>query len=258
MKKRVLIFVQTSWLLLVAVMLFAQCRPEPQNAQGLNNCINGQGCINQQNGNGQGQGQNQTCDCIMNQFPSEALSVAETDALLKMREEEKLARDVYQYLYAQWQVQAFQNISQSEQRHMDAIGCLIQKYNLTDPVGNHAAGVFTDPALQTLYNDLIATGAQSLTAALTVGATIEDLDIDDLMDLSENDVDNADILAVFDQLTRGSRNHIRAFTQLLEQDGETYIPQYISADLYAEILNTPHEKGGGLCGKKGKGKGKNG
>ena len=53
------------------------------------------------------------------------LSQAEIDGLLYMREEEKLARDVYQALYAEWESPAFANIAVSEQQHMDSILALI-------------------------------------------------------------------------------------------------------------------------------------
>jgi hypothetical protein len=49
------------------------------------------------------------------------LSKQEEEAILYMREEEKLARDVYDFLYARWSVNPFGNIRRSEQRHMDIV-----------------------------------------------------------------------------------------------------------------------------------------
>jgi len=112
-----------------------------------------------------------------------------------MREEEKLARDVYQVLYQQWGHQVFANIFQSEQRHMDAVKALLDKYNLVDPVTDSRVGVFTAPEMQTLYDSLITEGRTSLVAAFNVGATIEDLDIKDLYELLEK-TDNDDIKMV--------------------------------------------------------------
>ena len=51
-----------------------------------------------------------------------------------IREEEKLARDVYITLGEQWGLPIFASIAESEQRHMDAFGRLIDKYGLEDPV----------------------------------------------------------------------------------------------------------------------------
>jgi len=55
------------------------------------------------------------------------------DWLTYIREEEKLARDVYLYLYDMWGSSIFDNISVSEQAHMDAIKTLIDRYGLDDP-----------------------------------------------------------------------------------------------------------------------------
>ncbi|MBL0136336.1 MAG: DUF2202 domain-containing protein [Chitinophagaceae bacterium] len=62
------------------------------------------------------------------------ISAKESDAILYMREEEKLARDVYEFLYAKYNVNPFGNIRFSEQTHMDRMKTLISNYNLVDPV----------------------------------------------------------------------------------------------------------------------------
>ena len=186
------------------------------------------------------------CACLQTQYPAEDLSQAEREALLFMREEEKLARDVYQALSARWNVQVFSNISKSEQRHMDALLCLLQKYNLTDPVGANGPGVFQNADLQALYTSLTEQGSVSKEAAFRTGALIEDLDIRDLMSAMP-DMNNADIQAVFEELTKGSRNHLRAFTKQLDQLDATYTPQFISAETYAQIIASDHERGGSAC-----------
>lgn len=163
------------------------------------------------------------------------LSEAEAAALTFMREEEKLAHDVYVALYEKWGLATFQNISQSEQTHTDAIKNLLDRYGLPDPAAS-TAGVFTNPELQTLYTDLVARGSQSLAEALKVGAAIEEIDI---LDLEERlaPTDNAAIQRVFTNLLRGSQNHLRGFVSELQlQTGETYVPQYLSAEAYQAIL----------------------
>ncbi|MEZ4986528.1 MAG: DUF2202 domain-containing protein [Saprospiraceae bacterium] len=179
-------------------------------------------------------------------MPTEELSTVEADVLQFMREEEKLAHDVYVNLYERWGVQIFTNIAQSEQRHTDAIKCLLDKYGLADPAEELAEGVFSNPDLGALYLQLVALGNQSLADAYQVGATIEDLDIKDLQDLAAT-VDNQDIIAVFAALERGSRNHLRAFTKQILAAGSTYTPLYISTVDYEVIIASPTERGGGLC-----------
>ena len=109
------------------------------------------------------------------------LSEEEAAALLYMREEEKLARDVYLTLYAKWRQPVFQRIATSEQRHFDAIGARLVQFGLADPA-LAGQGEFSQPALRDLYRRLVETGAQSYAQALTVGATIEDLDLADLIE----------------------------------------------------------------------------
>lgn len=142
-------------------------------------------------------------------MPLEDLNEAETAALVGMVEEEKVARDTYLALYDIWGAQIFSNIASSEQQHMDVVSALLTKYGIPSPVLEQ--GVFTDPAMQALYDDMVAAGSVSLEAAYQVGVTIEQVDIADL----EEDllvVDNADIIEAFERLIAGSENHLAAFT----------------------------------------------
>ncbi len=66
------------------------------------------------------------------------LTAAEEEGLLFMREEEKLARDVYLVLFDKWGLRVFENIAESEQRHMDAVLYLLGKYGLDDPARDPA------------------------------------------------------------------------------------------------------------------------
>ena len=184
------------------------------------------------------------------------LSAEESAALLYMREEEKLAHDVYVNLYDQWGLPTFQNISQSEQAHTDAVKALLDRYGLSDPASS-VAGVFTNPDLQALYTELVKRGSQSLAEALKVGAAIEEIDI---LDLQERLVqtDNADIAQVFNNLMRASYNHLRGFVSALQaQTGETYQPQYMSAEAYQQSLGSA-AGGYGNSNSRGNGQGGNG
>lgn len=172
------------------------------------------------------------------------LSVREKKDLLHMREEEKLARDVYLTLYEKWDLPVFKNIAKAESWHMHMIKLLLDKYNLPDPVlqtGNQV-GVFKNKKLQNLYNKLVVKGSKSLIDALKVGATIEDVDIYDLQKAIE-DTDNGDIALVYENLEKGSRNHMRAFVGILRKYGADYRPKYISLREFNAILNTKHEIG---------------
>jgi len=174
-------------------------------------------------------------------LPKQKLSAEEKKELLYMREEEKLARDVYLTLYRKWKLPIFRNIARSEQFHMNILGVLIKKYGLKDPVKNEI-GKFTNPHLQELYNQLVAKGEKSLINALEVGATIEDLDIKDL-EKAIAETDNEDLKVAYANLMKGSRNHLRAFTRLLKRFGYNYTPKYISKEEFERIVSTPIERG---------------
>jgi len=146
------------------------------------------------------------------------LTDVEIANILCMREEEKLARDVYLVLSEMWDCPVFVNISEAEQRHMDAIGLLITKYGLDDPVGEDELGVFQDGHLAELYEKFVTQGAESLMAALEVGNSIEETDITDLKAALE-ETTAGDVTWVFENLLRGSTNHLSAFNRLIANGG---------------------------------------
>lgn len=171
---------------------------------------------------------------------------AERDGLIFMREEEKLARDVYLVLAKKWGDRPFGNIASSEQTHMDAVKGLLDKYGLPDPAKGMEKGKFESKPIQKLYDDLVAKGERSRMDALKVGAQIEDLDIFDLERWTRT-VKAADIKNVYANLTRGSRNHLRSFTGALKRSGGEYEPMYLSKKDFEAIINSPMERGrGGL------------
>lgn len=143
------------------------------------------------------------------------LTEDEKAGLIQMREEEKLARDVYIKMYALYGKRIFSNIIESEQRHMDAVKVLLDRYALIDPASGNDVGVFTDPQIQNLYNELCAKGALSLVDALEVGVIIEELDIADLEKLLL-ETTKRDITRVYENLLAGSYNHLAAFESMLD------------------------------------------
>jgi hypothetical protein len=180
----------------------------------------------------------------INAQPKEPLSASEKAALLFMREEEKLARDVYDNLYVAWSAPSFNNISESEQSHMDAILALINKYELVDPAAGIASGKFVNTDLQALYDDLIMQGLISRADGFKVGAAIEEIDIVDLQRELATNIDNNDITLVFENLMKGSRNHLRSFVKNLATLGITYSPKYLTQEAFDAIINTEMERGG--------------
>lgn len=182
----------------------------------------------------------------INTLHASGLTDAEVEGLLYMREEEKLAHDVYVTLYQVWGTPVFQNIANSELTHTDAVKNLLDIYGLEDPAVSTPVGVFVNPDLQSLYDQLVALGSQSQADALKVGAAIEEIDI---LDLQANlaTLTAADIRQVYENLLFGSENHLRAFTSVLaQQTGETYVPQYMDQAAYDTIVAESIQSGAGL------------
>lgn len=169
-------------------------------------------------------------------YPVAALSSAEAASLAYMREEEQLAHDVYAVSAGLWKLPVFTNITESEATHSAAIKVLLDRYLQPDPLAGLPNGTFKTPAFQTLYNNLVATSRISLIEALRVGVEIEELDIRDIAAQKVN-IDNADILLVYDNLLTASRSHLRAFMKVLTQHGGTYIPKYITQAEFDAIIN---------------------
>lgn len=181
-------------------------------------------------------------DRSLDAYPPGELTAEEANDLVYMQEEEKLARDVYIVLYEKWGLQVFRNIGDAEQTHMDSIAVLIERYSLESPLED-STGAFTNPDLQSLYEQLVLEGSASPEDALRIGALIEEIDIVDLEEAVDR-TDNEDVIFVYDNLMRGSRNHLRAFVRNLEMQGETYAPSYLGEDEYQEIIGSPAEQGG--------------
>lgn len=226
--------------LAVVLLLFACNETDSQNNISENNIV----------GHGGSSGGNLE---FLEKLPMGDLNDAEIAGLLFMREEEKLAKDVYLTLFEQYDEKVFQNIARSEDRHTKAVLKIINRYELEDPVKSTEIGIFANQDLQNLYNALVANGSANLNNALLVGAEIEEIDILDLRKYMAEVVENDDIIFVYDNLLRGSRNHLRAFTKNLANLGVSYVPQHLTQEDYDEIISSEQEKG-----KKAKGKGHKG
>jgi hypothetical protein len=166
------------------------------------------------------------------------LDTNEQTHLIFMREEEKLARDVYIMLSTLYpDSPVFGNIDDSEQRHTDAVKDKLHQYNIEDPNTNDNVGVFTGEDygwyFTEKYQELLARGALSEFDALYVGAFIEELDmldinqcpkvivethpdIDDVSECGKVYTDNADIQRLYENLLEGSESHLAAYVRMIE------------------------------------------
>ncbi len=181
--------------------------------------------------------------------------------LVFMREEEKLARDVYLALGTMYPDSViFGKIDDSEQRHTMSVKDMIEKYGHEDPNTNDNIGIYTGEDygwyFTEKYNLLVERASISELEAMYVGAFIEELDMMDInqcpkviveTDNGINDVtecgkiytDNSDIVKLYDSLLDGSDSHLEGYVKNIEKHiGEgSYQAQVLSQEQVDEILD---------------------
>jgi hypothetical protein len=175
---------------------------------------------------------------------TDAITESQSDWLKFMREEEKLAHDLYVAFSEIYTVPVFKNIPLAELNHMNAVLTILTTYSIEDPA-SWENGVFNSADLQALYNTLLAKGKASLVEALNVGALVEETDILDLAKVYEMNPGD-DLTALTEALMLGSRNHLRAFVRVLKVNGVAYAPVALNVDDYTAIVTSAWERGTGL------------
>jgi hypothetical protein len=178
---------------------------------------------------------------------------------LQMRDEEKLAHDVYVALGEKWKLPMFANISQAEKRHMTVIDQLIKNYSVAIPT-DKGATEFWDGKYAELYEQLVATGSNSIADAIQVGIEIEELDIRDLREQLQS-IQHSDVRAVYTRLEQASQRHLRTFVRGAEWLGVTPVAKHLEQAAFDSILQSPDQPGRGRGmgpGRQGRGYGPGG
>lgn len=170
------------------------------------------------------------------------LSDTERRNIMFILEEEKMARDLYFEFSKKYENKVFNNMYQGEQSHMKAMQKLVSRYNLEDPTAKRDVGEFHNRQIQKMHGELLEQGNKNFVEALKVGAEVEERDIDDIQDNIKN-TSKADILFVYENLKRSSKNHLRAFIKKLNQEGEEYKPKYLEQAEFNSITSSGFESG---------------
>jgi len=181
-------------------------------------------------------------EVALNDLSMGQLSESEVEAIHYLREVEKLARDVFLALDEQWDVEGLRRVAESEDTHTEAIKALIDRYKLWDPSSVTWDGYYNNEELLALYRQFKRQGERTLVDAIEVGMMVEEISILDLREYRA-ETDDEDLQMVYENLLRASRNHLRVFYALLQQQGETYENKYLSQTLFDEIVSTPPEPG---------------
>ena len=191
-----------------------------------------------------------------------SLDADEASHLVFMREEEKLARDVYLRFAEMYPEQdVFSSIAtQSEQTHPDTIRDRLKQFNLADPNPDtnnlpDSLGVFTGEEwgwyFTEKFTELTEIGAENELAALYIGAFIEELDMHDISDCPQvmvdagysdpcglRHTDEKALINAYRSLIDGSENHLRAYVGQIEAviGAGNYQAQYLTQDEVDAIL----------------------
>ncbi len=167
-----------------------------------------------------------------------SLDTNEQTHLEFMREEEKLARDVYLTLGTLYpNSPVFGKIDDSEQRHTDIVKAKLLQYGVADPNTNDNIGVYTGQDygwyFEEKYKALVELAAVSELDAMYVGAFIEELDMLDISQCpkviveTDNAIDDTplcglvytdkkDLQEVYYSLLDGSESHLRSYVRNIE------------------------------------------
>jgi len=177
------------------------------------------------------------------------LSSQAASELIRMREEEKLAHDVYLAMHEKWGAQVF-GIRNAELKHMGAMKKMLDRFGMEDPIVDQTPGVFASEVYSDLYVQLVESGSESLMDAYKVGAKIEELDLFDLRTASDGVGDQV-LTKVYGNLERATRNHLRAFAAQIEANGGSYEAEHLTQAEFDTIASSDFERGHGA----GQGKG---
>lgn len=153
------------------------------------------------------------------------------------REVEKMARDVYEVLYANWNEYTFFSLMEVESWHMQVLKDALDKFGVADPLAGIDSdnGAFTIAVLEQRYCDWTSEGMQSVAAAYRVAARAEEYDIRDLQTCLAA-TENAELRQIYQQLILSSENHLRACVDNLERLGEQYVPEVLTEEEVSRIL----------------------
>ena len=145
------------------------------------------------------------------------LTEEQKETIFYMYQEEKVARDVYITLGNIYPDETtFASIQISEQRHIDSVEDLCDKYKISKKGVNEVGiGNFVLDELQDLYDDCVLKGEESLLDALKVGELIELTDIHDLEEAAIGMP--ADVQTTFSNLKEGSYSHLDSFRIAIER-----------------------------------------
>ncbi len=167
------------------------------------------------------------------------LEKRDSDAIISVIQEEKVAHDFYEAMYQAHGLVCFRSISKSEGIHMEMVKLLLDVYDIPDPLVDHyyKPGSFKDKKFERLFDDMLRKGSSSIIDALIESARFEELDIYDLETFADI-TSQTNVRDTFLELSGVSRNHLWAIVKSLEERGVDYEPAVLPARDLNKIITS--------------------
>lgn len=137
-------------------------------------------------------------------------------------QEEKLAYEIYTEMDNIYNKKVFENISRSEEEHMEAILTLANDLDIN--IYPLKYNQFTFDNLSKLKEKLVKLGKENINMAFEVGVKIEELDIIDLERLLLEGSKRENL--TYSNLLKASKNHLSAFKNNLMNNKVNFIEEW--------------------------------
>ncbi len=180
-----------------------------------------------------------------------ALTADEIEFLFAIREDEKVAKDLYTAFAGQYPTAIqFSRIAAAEATHIAAVETVLGYYEITYPALG-APGIFADAARQAQYDGLLAK-ATTLQAALEAMTTLEEENIAAYKAVEAN-ITNANLKLIVSNMIKASSNHLKAAVRQLATLGVIYTPIHLDQATFDDIINSALAQGNKYGQQMGKG-----
>jgi hypothetical protein len=168
------------------------------------------------------------------------LTADEIEFIFAVREDEKIARDLYISFFGKFGLKPFENIGKAEDNHIKATEKLFDYYEIDYPAlsGN---GKFENAIRQKLFDSLLLKVNTELDA-FKVMAVLEESNIVEYGAVIKTVV-NPNIKMVIENLAKASANHFKAAIRQITALGGTYTPEFLTQEQYRAVIAIGFEKG---------------
>ncbi|NTV17903.1 MAG: DUF2202 domain-containing protein [Bacteroidales bacterium] len=168
------------------------------------------------------------------------LTADEIEFIYAVREDEKVARDLYFSFFGTFGLKPFENIGKAEDNHIKATEKLFDYYEIDYPALSEN-GKFENAIRQKLFDSLLLKGTPEL-EAFKVMAMLEESNIVEYGEVLKT-IANPNIKIVIENLARASANHFKAAIRQITALGGTYTPALMTQEQYKAVIAIGFEKG---------------